>query len=129
MSDSRTKRTTSISAEVLYPGRGNAPWLIGDPELEEACCRVYNHWMIEFCSVGPGAFLRTGDDFVVEHRPRGQGTCAVSQGRAARGYHGLVPAEELPYSSDHYERFWAACQDLATPVNMHVDSGPGRAKF
>ena len=40
----------SISAEVLYPTRGNAARVMGDPGLEEACCRVYNDWMIEFCS-------------------------------------------------------------------------------
>jgi predicted TIM-barrel fold metal-dependent hydrolase len=45
-----------ISAEVLYPSRGNAAWVIGNPELEEACCRVYNDWMIEFCSVAPQRF-------------------------------------------------------------------------
>jgi hypothetical protein len=43
----------SISAEVLYPTRGNAAWVTGDVELEEACCRVYNDWMIEFCSAAP----------------------------------------------------------------------------
>ena len=39
---------------------------------------------------------------------------------------GLMPAPELPYSSEDYERFWAACQELAIPVNMHINSGPGR---
>ena len=27
--------------------------MVGDVELEEACCRVYNDWMIEFCSAAP----------------------------------------------------------------------------
>jgi len=43
----------SISAEVLYPTRGAVAWVTGDPELEEACCRVYNDWLIEFCSAAP----------------------------------------------------------------------------
>jgi hypothetical protein len=43
----------SISAEVLYPTRGAAAWVTGDPELEEACCRAYNDWLIEFCSAAP----------------------------------------------------------------------------
>jgi len=42
---------------------------------------------------------------------------------------GLVPAEDLLYGSDHYERFWAACQDLAMSVNLPLNSGPGRMKF
>jgi predicted TIM-barrel fold metal-dependent hydrolase len=43
----------SISAEMLYPTRGAVAWVTGDPELEEACCRVYNDWLIEFCSAAP----------------------------------------------------------------------------
>src|SRR6266508_202629 len=43
----------SVSAEVLYPTRGTVAWVTGDPELEEACCRVYNDWLIEFCSAAP----------------------------------------------------------------------------
>ena len=46
----------SISAEVLYPSRGYAAFVVGDPALEEACCRVYNDWMIEFCSAAPQRF-------------------------------------------------------------------------
>ena len=42
-----------ISAEVLYPTRGCVAWVTGDPELEEACCRVYNDWLIEFGSAAP----------------------------------------------------------------------------
>ena len=32
---------------------------------------------------------------------------------------GVCPAEELPYRSGHYERFWAACQDLDIPIALH----------
>src|SRR5438093_492043 len=46
----------SISAEVLYPTRGTAAWVTGDPELEAACYRAYNDWMIEFCGVAPQRF-------------------------------------------------------------------------
>ena len=42
-----------ISAEVLYSTLGKRAWLTGDPALEEACIRVYNDWLIEFCSVAP----------------------------------------------------------------------------
>jgi hypothetical protein len=44
-----------IGAEVLYPSRGYAAYIVGDTELEEACCRAYNDWMIEFCSVARSA--------------------------------------------------------------------------
>jgi predicted TIM-barrel fold metal-dependent hydrolase len=119
----------SISAEVLYPTRGNAAWVTGDPELEEACCRVYNDWMIEFCSAAPQRLwgLAMISLWNIEHAVQELERCRKAGLRGAAI--GLVPAEELLYGSDHYERFWAACQDLAMPVNMHINSGPGRLHF
>jgi predicted TIM-barrel fold metal-dependent hydrolase len=115
----------SISAEVLYPTRGNAAWVTGDPELEEACCRVYNDWMIEFCSAAPQRLwgLATISLWNIEHAVQELERCRKAGLRGA--VIGLMPAEELPYGSDHYERFWAACQDLAMSVNLHINSGPG----
>ena len=40
MSGSRTKRTTA-SAPRCSPHAGATAWVVGDVELEEACCRVY----------------------------------------------------------------------------------------
>ena len=34
----------------------------------------------------------------------------MQEGGHARCTLGLTPAESLPYSSDHYEPFWAACR-------------------
>ena len=36
-----------------------------------------------------------------------------------------VPHPSLPFVSDHYERFWAASQDLALPVHLHILTGFG----
>src|SRR6266567_8330873 len=49
----RDQAYDGISAEVLYPTLGYASYGVGDPALEEACTRVYNDWMIEFCDVAP----------------------------------------------------------------------------
>jgi predicted TIM-barrel fold metal-dependent hydrolase len=119
----------SISAEVLYPSRGYAAYTVGDTELEEACCRAYNDWMIEFCSVAPQRFwgLALISLWNIEHAATELERCRKAGLRGAAI--GLAPAEELPYGSDHYEAFWAACQDLAMSVNMHINSGPGRLKF
>ena len=34
-----------------------------------------------------------------------------------------APHPDLPFSSDHYERFWAAAQDLEMPVSLHILTG------
>jgi predicted TIM-barrel fold metal-dependent hydrolase len=36
-----------------------------------------------------------------------------------------VPPAELPFTSEHYERFWAASQDLELPVHLHILTGFG----
>ena len=46
----------AISAEVLYPSEAKRAWVTGDPGLEEACVRVYNDWIIDFCRVAPHRF-------------------------------------------------------------------------
>src|SRR5580700_10882724 len=47
----RDQAYDGISAEVLYPSLGQTAYGVDDPVLEQACCRVYNDWMIEFCGV------------------------------------------------------------------------------
>jgi predicted TIM-barrel fold metal-dependent hydrolase len=118
-----------ISAEVLYPSRGYAAYTVGDVELEQACCRAYNDWMIEFCGAAPQRFWGLGliSLWDIEHAVKELERCRKAGLRGAAI--GLVPAEELLYGSDHYERFWAACQDLSMSVNLHINSGPGRRTF
>ena len=36
-----------------------------------------------------------------------------------------VPDPKFPFTSDHYERFWAASQDLDLPVHLHILTGFG----
>jgi predicted TIM-barrel fold metal-dependent hydrolase len=118
-----------ISAEVLYPTLGTAGWVTGDPALDEACCRVYNDWMIEFCSAAPQRLwgLAMISLWNIEHAVQELERCRKADLRGAAI--GLVPPEDLLYGSEHYERFWAACQDLTMSVNLHIISGPGRRNF
>ena len=115
-----------ISAEVLYPSFAKEAWALGDPELEEACIRVYNDWMIEFCSVAPERFwgsamvsLHNIDNAVKELE-----RCKEAGLRAANIP--AMPEPALPsYSSVHYDGLWAGAQALDMPVNMHINSGSG----
>jgi predicted TIM-barrel fold metal-dependent hydrolase len=118
-----------ISAEVLYPTLGTAGWVTGDPALDEACCRVYNDWIIEFCSAAPQRLwgLAMIALWNIEHAVQELERCRKAGLRGAAI--GLVPPEDLLYGSEHYERFWAACQDLTMSVNLHIISGPGRRHF
>jgi len=42
-----------VSGEVLYPSFALDLFGIQDAALQEACFRVYNDWIVEYCSVAP----------------------------------------------------------------------------
>jgi hypothetical protein len=46
-----------VSAEVLYPTHGLKCLSLNDHELEAACCRVYNDWLIDYCSAAPDRLI------------------------------------------------------------------------
>ena len=116
-----------ISAEVLYPtlAKGIYEQAGDDPVLAQACDRVYNDWMIEFCAHAPERLWGQAHiglwnmDYAVAELQR----CREAGLRGATIW--IIPPEGLPFTSDHYERFWSAAEDLDTPVSMHINSGFG----
>lgn len=116
-----------ILAEVLYPTFAKDMYKDDrPPEAAEACATVYNNWMIEFCQEAPDRLwgqaeicLWDSDRAVKElERCRSNGLVGSTIW--------MVPPADIPFSSDHYERFWAASQDLQMPVSMHINTGFGR---
>lgn len=114
-----------VSGEVLFPTHGLRLLSLEDPELEEACVRVYNDWLIDYCQVDPSRLIGLALLCVYDVEP-----AIVEMRRCHRaGLRGVtiwqVPHPDLPFSSPHYDRLWAAAQDLAMPVNLHILSGFG----
>jgi len=115
-----------LSAEVLYPTLAKQAWWAGKgPEFEEACFRVYNDWMIEFCKVGPERLwgLCMFSYYDVDAGVKEIERCKKEGLRGV--YMPLVPDEEHPYSSPHWEKVWATAQELDMPLSIHINSGPG----
>ena len=116
-----------ISAEVLYPtlAKGIFEFAGKDPELAQACDRVYNDWMIDFCKAAPDRLWGQAHiclwnmDYAVAELER----CKDAGLPGATIW--IIPPEGLPFASDHYERFWSAAEELATPISMHINSGFG----
>jgi predicted TIM-barrel fold metal-dependent hydrolase len=46
-----------VSAEVLYPTLGLRLFALEDAELQEACFRIANDWLIEYCQAVPGRLV------------------------------------------------------------------------
>jgi len=117
-----------VSAEVLYATHGLRALSLDDPELEAACARVYNDWLIEYCQAAPDRLI--GLAMLSMYNVEG----AVQEMERCRkaGLPGAViwqvPPPELPFTSDHYNPFWGAAQDLEMPVSLHILSGHGYSK-
>jgi len=112
-----------VSAEVLYPTLGLRLFGLDDPELQEACFRVYNDWVIDYCSAAPDRLWGVAciSVYDVDH------AIAELERCKQKGLKGSLiwqaPHPDLPFTSDHYERFWAASQELGMPVNFHILTG------
>ncbi len=116
-----------IAYAVLYPTiAGSAGQVFGrleDPELELACVRAYNDWIIdEWTSVSKRFIaqcllpLYPIDAAITELR-----RCV---GRGHRGViYPAVPMElrDVPHINDAvYDPLWAECQEMAVPVCFHA---------
>ena len=117
-----------VVAEVLYPTLGGRLFYLEDAELQRACFQVYNDWLVEYCSAVPSrlfgiAAISSYDiDLAVKEITR----CKNAGLRGAMIWQ--YPPQELPFTSNHYDRFWTAAQDLQMPVSLHISTGHGASK-
>jgi predicted TIM-barrel fold metal-dependent hydrolase len=111
-----------IAAEVLYPTLGYNVWLAEGEELQEACIQVYNDWMIDFCNVAPDRFWGLGilPLLNIDHAIAEMGRIKDAGLRGAAIY--ISPPANLPYTDPHYEKFWAAAQEMDMPLSMHINA-------
>jgi uncharacterized protein len=114
-----------VSAEVLYPSLGLGLYCIEDAAFQEALFRTYNDWLIDYCQKVPDRLYGIAllSMYNIEHAIAEMERCKK------QGIVGTmiwqVPDPKLPFTSDHYERFWAASQDLELPVHLHILTGFG----
>jgi len=96
-----------------------------DAAFQEALFRVYNDWIIEYCQkVSERLYgialisMYDVDNAIAEmERCKKQGIVGTMIWQ--------VPDPKLPFTAEHYERFWAASQDLELPVHLHILTGFG----
>jgi predicted TIM-barrel fold metal-dependent hydrolase len=112
-----------VSAEVLYPTLGLRLFGIEDPEAQEACFRVGNDHLIDYCSVAPDKLLGIPmiSAYSIPNAIKEMERCRAGGLRGALIWQ--VPPERLRFTTQHYEEFWAAAQDMDVPVNLHILTG------
>jgi predicted TIM-barrel fold metal-dependent hydrolase len=120
--------TDGVRAEVLYPTHLLGQFGMDDAKLQEATFRAYNDWLIDYIRVAPGRLVGIAAIPVYDI-----GAAVAELERCAKaGMKGSIiwqaPHPDLPFHSKHYDRFWAASQDLNLPVNLHILTGHGYHK-
>lgn len=112
-----------VSMEVLFPTFGLLHYGIEDPALQEACFRVYNDWIVEYCSATPGRLFAIPciSTYNIDNAIAELARCKELGLKGAQTWH--MPPKGLAYSTDHYEKFWAAAAEMDMPINLHILTG------
>jgi predicted TIM-barrel fold metal-dependent hydrolase len=119
-------KTDGVAAEVLYPSLGLGLYCIPDATFQEALFRVYNDWVIDYCKQVPDRLYGVAmiSMYNIDHAIAELERCKKAGGMVGSMIW-QVPDPKYPFTSEHYERFWAASQDLDMPVHLHILTGFG----
>ena len=112
-----------VSAEVLYPSLMMDQFGLRDAPLQESCFRVYNDWIIEYCAFDSSRLfgLAAISAYNIENAIVELQRCKNAGLRGIMLW--LVPPAELSFATGHYDRLWAAAQEAAMPVSLHIHTG------
>jgi predicted TIM-barrel fold metal-dependent hydrolase len=109
-----------IDVAVLYPSIGLLLEAIEDPAVAEACCRVYNDWLADYCRAAPGRLVG------VAGMPMQDADAAIREMRRAVGELGMRgvfvrpnPCKGRALHDRYFDPFWAACAEAGVPVGLH----------
>ena len=109
-----------VEASIVYPSQGLLLYSVPDSELLSALCRAYNNWLADFCHPFPqrikGIAMLNLDD--VQEGVSELTRCAKMG--LAGAMISVSPPAGRSYHSPEYEPLWAAAQDLAMPLSLHV---------
>jgi len=112
-----------VWAQVLYPSvtLKGARIYSDEPELQRACVRAYNEWLLAFCRAGEGRLLgqaiipTTGlDDAVAELE------WALKSGHRGAVISSFPNGTLDPKAED--DRFWAIAEEAGFPIAIHIGS-------
>lgn len=115
--------TDGVAAEVLYPTLGLRLFSLESPEAQEACFRIYNDWLMEYCSVSPKRLVGIACIPTYDVEKAVAELYRTHEGGLYGGLVWQVPHPDLPFTSDRYDPLWAACQELGVPVHLHILTG------
>ncbi len=114
-----------IDIAVLYPSVGLFLEAIDDSAVAEACCRVYNDWLADFCRTNPARLIG------IAGMPMQDVSAAVRELHRVVGDLGMKgvfirpnPVKGRALHDPYFDPFWAAAAEAGVPVGLHP-SGAG----
>jgi predicted TIM-barrel fold metal-dependent hydrolase len=116
----KDQQIDGVDAEVLYPSLLFGIYRMQNKEVLAATFRNYNDWLANYASQAPRRLfpLACIPLFDIDE------AIAELERAANLGHRGgcipCVPPAELPYSDHHYDRFWAAAEEMRMPLEMHI---------
>jgi predicted TIM-barrel fold metal-dependent hydrolase len=118
-----------VTVEVLYPTLGLHLYALEDAEAQEACFRIANDWLIDYCRVSPERLIGIPliSLYNLDHAIKELERCKKEGLKGALIWQ--VPPEHLSFTSDYYDPFWEAAQDLNAPVNLHILTGFNYSRY
>lgn len=113
----------TVSMEVLFPTYALLQYGIEDRSLQEACFRVYNDWIAEYCDATRGRLVGIPciSTYDIDHAIKELERCKLLGLKGAQTWH--IPPAGIEYTTDHYERLWAAAAEMDMPINLHILTG------
>jgi uncharacterized protein len=117
-----------VDAAVLYTTYGFTLFACQDAPLQEACFRVYNDWLAEFCSYAPKRLAGVAMLSLYDvERGRRELERVRKLGLRGAMIWSAPPDTLPPYYSSAYDPFWAALQELEVPLSLHLNTGGRRS--
>jgi predicted TIM-barrel fold metal-dependent hydrolase len=108
---------------VLHTTLGFRLFWLEDPALQQACFRVYNDWLAEYCRHSPRRLVGLGLISLADVE------LGVQELRRCRqlGLPGAMiwnsAPDDRPYSSTEYDPLWRAAEELEMPLSLHALTG------
>ncbi|MGE0824770.1 MAG: amidohydrolase family protein [Candidatus Binatia bacterium] len=107
-----------VVAEVLYSSLGIVLLNMQDVELQQACLRVYNDWLAEFCAHDPQRLIGIGL-YTLKALP----DVSEIERCAKLGLKGVLvlasDTTEIPYSDERFDPLWRVCSEANMPISLH----------
>jgi predicted TIM-barrel fold metal-dependent hydrolase len=114
-----------IDTAVLYPSLGLFLEALEDPALAEACCRVYNDWLADYCRTEPRRLVGIAG---IPMQDVGAAVREMQRAAGDLGMRGVFvrpnPCRGRALHDPYFEPFWSACEEAGMAVGLHP-SGAG----